>query len=361
MAAPAFLRSSTTLAALAVGVAGVLLVLHAWNLPPFASSVQTTDDAYVRGAVTVIGSQLAAPVAAVHVKDFQAVKAGDPLLDLDDRIYRQRLAQQAANLADAQGSLAGFDAQRASAQAEVQVAEAQLRNAQAGLQGAQTARARVAPLVSENFASEAQRTEADVAVAQAEASVAQAEASIAAARQRVETVERSRANLEAAVQGAEAALRLAEIDLANTRITAPQDGRLGEVRIRKGQYVAAGTQLVSLVPPEVWVIANYKETQVAGMAVGQPATVRVDALGRAALEGTIRSFSPATGSEFSVIRTDNATGNFVKIPQRVPIRIEFEPDQEAVARLSPGLSVVVSVDVAAQATPQPAVPVDPAR
>jgi multidrug resistance efflux pump len=361
MAAPALLRSLTTIAALAVGLAGALVVLHAWNLPPFSSSVQTTDDAYVRGAVTVIGSQLAAPVAAVHVKDFQAVKAGEPLLDLDDRIYRQRLAQQRANLADAQGSLDAFEAQRASAQAQVQVAQAQLRSAQAGLQGAQTARDRVAPLVNENFASQAQRTEADVAVAQGEAAVAQGEAAVAAARQSVETVERSRANLDAAVEGAQAAVRLAEIDLANTRITAPQDGRLGEVRVRKGQYVSVGTQLLSLVPPEVWVIANYKETQVSDMAAGLPARIHVDALGRAALSGTIRSFSPATGSEFSVIRTDNATGNFVKIPQRVPVRIEFDPGQDAVARLSPGLSVVVSIDTAAAPAAQPAPAAEPPR
>ena len=141
-------------------------------------------------------------------------------------------------------------------------------------------------------------------------------------------------------------MHLAEIDLGTTRITAPQDGTLGEVSARLGQYVAAGTQAMALVPDQVWIIANFKETQLADMAVGQKVAFSVDALKRARLTGTIERFSPAAGSEFSVIRPDNATGNFVKIAQRVPVRIAVDPGQPLAERLSPGMSVVVSVDTA---------------
>ena len=151
----------------------------------------------------------------------------------------------------------------------------------------------------------------------------------------------------AAVEGAEAAVHLAEIDLSNTRITAPQDGRLGEVQARLGQYVSAGTQLMALVPNQVWVIANFKETQLAGMRTGQPVSFTVDALRHARMTGTIERFSPAAGSEFSVIRPENATGNFIKIAQRVPVRIAVDPGQPLAERLAPGMSVVVSVDTSA--------------
>jgi multidrug resistance efflux pump len=157
------------------------------------------------------------------------------------------------------------------------------------------------------------------------------------------------------VQGAKAAVRLAEIDLQNTRITAPEDGQLGEVGARLGQYVAAGTQLLTIVPERIWVIANFKETQLPGMKIGQPVTFTVDALNHAALTGHIERFSPAAGSEFSVIRTDNATGNFTKVAQRVSVRITIDPGQALAERLSPGMSVVVSVDTNAEPAGQNAV------
>jgi multidrug resistance efflux pump len=176
----------------------------------------------------------------------------------------------------------------------------------------------------------------------------QAQAAVEVSRQELASTLVNRQSLEAAVQGAQAAVRLAEIDLQNTRITAPQDGQLGEVGARIGQYVAAGTQLLTLVPDRIWVVANFKETQLPGMQVGQPVTFTVDALQHAQLRGRIERFSPAAGSEFSVIRTDNATGNFTKVVQRIPVRISIDPQQELSERLVPGMSVVVSVDTKAQ-------------
>ena len=142
-------------------------------------------------------------------------------------------------------------------------------------------------------------------------------------------------------------MRLAEIDLQNTRITAPRDGQLGEVGARVGQYVSVGTQLMALVPDRIWVVANFKETQLAGMRAGQPVTFTVDAFQHASLTGHIERFSPAAGSEFSVLKADNATGNFTKVAQRVPVRIAVDPGQNLTNRLAPGMSVVVSIDTTA--------------
>jgi multidrug resistance efflux pump len=154
------------------------------------------------------------------------------------------------------------------------------------------------------------------------------------------------------VQGAEAAVHLAEIDLQNTRIVAPQDGRLGEIGARVGQYVSAGTQLLAVVPEKIWVVANFKETQLPGMKVGQPVTLQVDALEHARLSGHIEQFSPAAGSEFTVLKADNATGNFTKVAQRVPVRIAIDPNQDLAERLAPGMSVEVSVNTEAPAVPE---------
>jgi multidrug resistance efflux pump len=148
----------------------------------------------------------------------------------------------------------------------------------------------------------------------------------------------------AAVEVARAAVHLAEIDLENTRIRAPRDGHVGEIGVKLGQYVTPGTQLLALVPDQVWVVANFKEAQTARMKPGQPATLRVDALDDSELKGRVERLAPATGSEFSVIRADNATGNFTKIPQRLPVRIAVDASQPLAERLRPGMSVLVSVD-----------------
>jgi RND family efflux transporter MFP subunit len=155
------------------------------------------------------------------------------------------------------------------------------------------------------------------------------------------TLDQNRATLEAA----QAALELAKINLANTKILAPEDGRLGEVTARLGQYVAAGTQLTSIVPRKIWVTANFKETQMKGMEVGKEVSFTVDALNHKKFTGRIESLSPAAGSEFSVLKPDNATGNFTKVTQRIPVRIAIDPNQEGLDKLAPGMSVVVRVKI----------------
>lgn len=340
-------RSLSTYIALAIGLAGVALVLYAWRLPPFASAIESTENAYVRGQVTVIAPQLAGYVAEVPVQDFATVKQGDLLLRIDDRIFAQKLEQARAGLAAQRAGLANSDQARATAEARLRAAVANVASAEAALRTAEANWGRIEPLRERGVVNQTSTDQSQQALDQARASLTANNAAAEVARQDIQTAIVNRQSLIAAVEGAEAAVHLAEIDLINTRILAPQDGRLGEVSARLGQYVSAGTQLMALVPAQVWVIANFKEAQLAGMRVGQPVSFTVDALRHAKLSGHIERFSPAAGSEFSVIRPDNATGNFIKIAQRVPVRIAIDPGQPLAERLTPGMSVVVSVDTAA--------------
>ncbi|MGE7473127.1 HlyD family secretion protein [Bosea sp. NPDC003192] len=339
-------RSISTYIALAVGLTGLAVILYAWRLPPFASAIETTENAYVRGQVTVIAPQLAGYIAEVAVQDFATVKQGQLLVRIDERIFQQRLDQARASLAAQRAALANSEQARHAAEARLRASEANVASAEAALRTAEANWGRIEPLRERGVVNQTNADQSLQALDQAKAALTASHAAVDVSRQDVQSAIVNKASLEAAVQGAEAAVHLAEIDLQNTRITAPQDGRLGEVSARLGQYVSAGTQLMALVPSQVWVIANFKETQLPGMRLGQKVSFTVDALRHARLTGKIERFSPAAGSEFSVIRPENATGNFVKIAQRVPVRIMIDPGQELAERLSPGMSVVVSVDTA---------------
>jgi multidrug resistance efflux pump len=332
-----------------VALIGVLIVLYAWNLPPFHSAVQTTENALVRGQVTIISPQLSGYIVAVEVQDFQAVRQGQLLMRIDDRIYHQRLEQARAQLATQRAALANFAQSQGSARASIAQNQAALQNAAAQAQRANADLRRVEELGADGSLSARERDAARATRAQTVAATEQARAALEIARQNLRTVDVNRAALEAAVSNAEAAVRLAEIDLANTRVVAPRDGQLGQVSVRLGAFVNAGTQLTALVPQAMWVIANLKETQMADVRLGQPVTFAVDALNHAKLRGRVEQISPATGSEFSVIQADNATGNFVKIAQRIPVRISIDPNQPLAQRLRPGMSVVASIDTGAPA------------
>lgn len=335
-----------------IALVGVCVVLYAWRLPPFTTPVQSTENALVKGQVTLISPQVTGYVAEVRVQDFQQVHRGDLLVKIDDRIYTQRVAQAQAQLAAARANLSNVAQQQRSAQANITQGDAGVKNAQAQALKATADLRRIDDLVADGSLSLRERDQARAARAQAEAGTAQAQAALEIARQNVRSVEANRAGLQAAVQSADAALQLARIDLANTEIRAPRDGQLGQVSVRTGAYVTAGTQLTAVVPDRLWVMANLKETQMAHVAVGQPASFVVDALDKARFAGHVERISPATGSEFSVIPADNATGNFVKIAQRIPVYIAIDADQPLARRLRPGMSVVVSVDTSAQPAPQ---------
>ncbi|PHN64411.1 disulfide bond formation protein DsbA [Pseudomonas sp. ICMP 8385] len=339
-------RIISSLGFAAIAIVGVLIVLYAWQLPPFSSAVETTENALVRGQVTIISPQLGGYVFEVPVQDFQHVKAGDLLVRLDDRIYKQRLDQALAQRAVQQAALANVVQQRNSAEATIKLRQAALVDSQAQARKSTADLRRNEELISDGSVSRRELDVTRAANAQTLAAVAQAQASLEIARQDLQTVIVNRGSLEAAVASAEAAVELARIDLSNTRVLAPRDGQLGQIGVRLGAYVNSGAQLMALVPNQLWVIANMKETQMDHVQVGQPVTFTVDALDHRQFHGTVQRISPATGSEFSLLQADNATGNFVKIAQRVPVRITVDPDQEQGERLRPGLSVVVSIDTA---------------
>jgi len=338
-------KSRTTIVVIAViALLAVLAILYAWRLPPFAGLHEDTDNAYVRGKVTVISPQVSGYVTSVPVQDFAEVRAGQVLATIDDRIYRARVAQAEANVAAQQAALANStQAQRARETATLSQ-DAGIANARAQLQKAQADMRRADTLVADGSISAREHDQTRAALLAAQAAVQQASAGRAIGTQDVRTVVVGRAGLEAAVEAAKAQLRLAQIDLDNTVIRAPVDGQLSEIGVRSGAYVTPGTQLLFLVPHDVWVIANFKEAQTRAMRVGQPATFRVDALGDVRFTGHIQNLSPAAGSEFAVIKSDNATGNFVKVAQRIAVRIAIDPGQAAARRLRPGMSVEVAID-----------------
>ena len=327
-----------------VALAGVLVVLYAWDLPPFHSTIETTENALVRGQVTIISPQLSGYVVEVTVQDFQQVKQGELLMRIDDRIYQQRLDQARAALAAQKAALANNPQSTASAAATVAQNQAALANAQAQAERAAADLRRVEELAADGSLSARERDSARAARALAASGTAQASAALEISRQSLRSVGVNRDALQAAVANAEAAVQLAQIDLSNTRILAPRDGQLGQVTVRQGAFVNAGAQLTALVPDQMWIIANLKETQMANIRIGQPVRFTVDALNNARLTGIVERISPAAGSEFSVITPDNATGNYVKIAQRIPVRISIDANQELARRLRPGMSVVVSID-----------------
>lgn len=343
------IRVVSIFTAAAIGLVGVLVILYAWQLPPFTRHSQFTDNAYVRGQTTFISPQVSGYVTGVNVQDFNQVKKGQLLFQIDDRIYRQRVHQAQAQLAMKEAALKNNLQQRKSAEAVIARNHAALQNARAQNLKTQADLKRVQDLTADGSLSIRERDSARASAAQGSADIEQAKATLEMSRQDLQSTIVNRDALQADVANAKAALELAEIDLHNAQIIAPTDGQLGQVAVRLGAYVTAGTHLAPLVPPQHWVIANLKETQLATVRVGQPVTFSVDALNSEKFHGTVQSISPATGVEFSVISPDNATGNFVKIAQRIPVRIAVDADQKNSQRLRPGMSVQVTIDTRAEA------------
>lgn len=328
-----------------IGVIGaaVLVALAAWDLPPFAGGSETTNNAYVRGRTTIISPQVGGYLVEVPVSDFQAVRPGDLLARIDPTPFQQKLQQGDAAALAQQASLANSQQSLRSAQAQVALQDAAIASAQANLRKAQADMVRIDELAALGSVSLRERDQARAALGQAQAGVRQAQAQREIALQQVRTVEVGRGALEAQVAGARASRSLAQFDLSRTEIRAPRAGRLGEIAAREGQLVSAGTQLMAIVPDVLWVVANFKEGQTADMAVGQRATLAIDALGGTELTGRVQSIAPAASSEFSIVRPDAGAGNFVKVPQRIAVRIALDRGQEAVKRLGPGMSVVATV------------------
>lgn len=337
-------RRRVTLLVSCAALIAVLTVLYTWGLPPFGGGQQRTENAYIRGRTTVIAPQVSGYVSGVLVSDYQFVHQGDVLVRIDDVSYAARVAQARAALHAQQAALHNSTQAHAARTAALAAHGAALSSARSQLVRAQADARRAEGLVGDGSISTREYDQTLAALRAAEANVHQAEAATEIGRQDIRTVDVGRDGLQAQVEAAEAALRLAEIDLERTVIRAPEDGQLGEVGVRNGQFVAPGTSLLAIVPPERWIIANYKEAQTDRIRVGQHVRFSVDALEDAGFTGTVEQVSPAAGAEFSVLKPDNATGNFVKVPQRIGVRIRIEPGQKRIGELRPGMSVRVRID-----------------
>lgn len=333
-----------TLIAAAIGLGGVLLILFAWHLPPFKPSQPVTENAYIRARVTALAPQLSGYLAEVSVGDFARVEKGQIIARLDDRQYRQKLAQAQAAEQEAEAALKIAEQNVRTAEACVTSAEAAQGAAEATRDTAKQDWDRARQLQSRGVTAQSSADQTALSLRQAEAAVTQAQSQIAVAREAVNGAKVGLGAKEADIAAAKAAVELAGLDLENTVVRAPVDGQLGQVGARVGQYVTAGTALVSLVGDEIWVIANFKETELHGMRIGDPVRFTVDALQGRSYRGHVEAFSPATASEFSLLAGTNATGNFTKVTQRLPVRISIDAGQEAADDLAAGLSVVAHVE-----------------
>jgi len=327
-------------------IVGMLAILAAWRLPPFATSEERTEDAYVFAHTTVISPEVSGYVWKAPIEDFQQVRAGQALVVIDPRTYQDQLSQAKAQLAADETNLENNQQNIAKGQADVAAKTAAISAAKAQVVRAEAELRRTSDLVKDGSVSP-RENEANIAIlSQMRAMLEEAGAGRNTAGAQLRTVQVGVGSLEAAVAGAKAQVAAAQLQLERTVIRAPEDGELSEVGVKQGQYVTNGTELVFLVPGGRWVTASFKERQVRRMRPGQPAWFTVDALGEKHITGRVERLSPATGSQFSILKPDNATGNFTKVPQRISVRIAIDPHQPLADRIKPGMSVVAHVDTA---------------
>ncbi|OOF21652.1 hemolysin D [Salinivibrio sp. IB574] len=304
----------------------------------------STDNAYLKGDIVTISPKVSGYIVARYVDDNQFVKAGTLLAEIDDRDYRAAVSQAKAALASASANVEHLHAQQTLQHSKIRQAASQMASAQAEYDRAKQQVARTQRLIAQHYSSEdeldAQLAQQKVRLAQLE----QAKAAHHAASDQLAVLASELKQAQAAIDDATAKLTQAQLNLDDTRLYAPVDGVIGKRSLRVGMLVQPGMPLVSLVPQgEVWVEANFKETQLAHIQPGQSVDIEVDAFPGQALHGVVDSFSPATGAQFALLPPENATGNFTKIVQRVPIKVRI-PDQPLKAKLLPGLSVIATVD-----------------
>ena len=325
-------------------IIGIGIILWAWKIGPFNSAVESTDNSYIKGKTTVLSSQINGYVKDVLVSDFDHVKKGQVLMHIDATTYDQKVTQAEAGVDQAKNNLSNQSQNIAQRKADIVAAEAKVEQARAAYQLSLAQQQRYQQLGDSGAAS---KSEQDKAVADTQNNLAllqQAQANVLVAQEALKTAQVAETGLKAQVTNAAAQLDQAQTTKNYSSIIAPMDGQLGEVNPRVGQYVAAGTQLLYLIPQQTWVTANFKETQIANMKIGQKAWFTVDALNHQKFTGHVEQISPAAGSEFSVLKADNATGNFTKVVQRIAVRIAIDPNQTGIENLRPGMSVISSVD-----------------
>ena len=325
-------------------IIGIGIILWAWKIGPFDSAVESTDNSYVKGKTTVLSSQINGYVKDVLVSDFDHVKKGQVLMHIDATTYDQKVTQAEAGVDQAQNALSNQSQNIAQRKADIVAAEAKVEQARAAYQLSKAQQQRYQQLGDTGAASKSEQDKAFADTQNNLALLQQAQANVLVAKEALKTAKVAETGLKAQVTNAAAQLDQAQTTKNYSSIIAPMDGQLGEVNPRVGQYVAAGTQLLYLIPQQTWVTANFKETQIANMKIGQKAWFTVDALNHQKFTGHVEQISPAAGSEFSVLKADNATGNFTKVVQRIAVRIAIDPNQTGIENLRPGMSVISSVD-----------------
>jgi membrane fusion protein (multidrug efflux system) len=350
---PLLKRLVLALVVIAALIAAVFYGLHWWTTGRF---IESTDDAYIGGDVTVIGPKVSGYITELKVIDNQFVHAGDLLVKIDDRDYL-------ATLHKAEGAIAAEETLLANLQATEQLQQAVIGQAKAGIDAAsaETVRSRddnvrYKELASRSAVSLESAQRADATFKTAQANGAKAQASLLAAQRQLDVIATQKQQARAALMQAKAERDLAQLNVGYTELRAPIDGVIGNRRARVGAFAGAGTQLLAVVPASgLWVDANFKEDQLAEMLPGQPVSIHADVLPGRVFHGHLDSLAPATGAQFSVLPPENATGNFTKIVQRVPVRVRLDAADNTLGKLRPGLSVTAEVDTKTGSVDEPAV------
>jgi len=333
-------RLALPLFAVLVALGFIALATLRWDEWVGSAVIQTTNDAYVRAELTRLSSRVAGEVITVGVKDFQHVKAGDLLVQIDPADYQAQVAQAEAGVAGAQAAFDNLANQVELQYATIAQGEAQLVSAQAQELEARQEQERQQSLAQTEAGTRQKLEQATAAYARAQADVKASRALIAAERHQLEVLSGTKKQRAADIEAAKATLAAARLRLGYTKIIAPFDGVVGERQVQPGDYVNIGSNLINVVPlPDVYVIANYKETQLTRVRPGQSVEVTVDSFPNERLHGRVQRIAPASGSQFALLPPDNATGNFTKVVQRVPVRIALDKGQPLLERLLPGMSV----------------------
>ena len=329
-----------------LAAAAIIIVLFAtqWDRWVGLADHQATDDAYVRGDITPLSAQVDGYVRNVAVDDFQRVKKGDLLVAIEDDDYKARVNEAEAALLGAQAAIENLKARKASQHAQVAEAQSAVAATQADVERTSLEATRQRTLLATTYGTP-QRVEQAVAdERRLAATLRRNQAEFDAQNRQMAVLDTQEVELRAAAKAKKAELDLAIINLAHTHIVAPVAGEVSERGVKEGQYVHAGTQLIAVVPLDnLWVVANYKETQLTHVAVGQRAEIRVDTFPGTVVQAHVDSIAPASGAQFSLLPPDNATGNFTKVVQRIPVKLRLDPANPLRGKLRPGMSVVATI------------------
>ncbi|WP_448956144.1 HlyD family secretion protein [Labrys neptuniae] len=319
-----------------------------WNRWTGSARLAVTDNAFIVGDVTPLSARVSGYIKEVPIRDYQAVEAGDLIAEIDPSDYQAQLALAQANLAAAEASLANVANQKNVQNALIRQAGANIDAASADVRRYQLEATRQRDLLKTGTAGTQQSVEqADANAQRSLAQKALYEAQLDQQKALLTGLDVQEQQVKAQIKAAEAQVTLAGNNLNYTKIRSPAKGLVGQRQVRPGQFANVGTQVIAVVPlPNIWVVANYKETQMTNIRLGQRAHVTVDAFPDLSLTGRVEAWSPGTGSTFALLPPDNATGNFTKVVQRIPVKIALDPNPALGTLIRPGMSVVATVDTA---------------